>query len=379
MLDAYLGITPALLRAFNLGALDIIYNVLRYFAYTILVIYFFVHGKFIAFRGYSILFFSLFLSLILGAFYWNFNQYYLKHIISFSLPIIGLITGIIAFRYNKEYLEQITSLFVKYAIFAICGVWLYFFLYIIGIVTYLGVSNAMVLVIAASFANKKNSLTFLALVGLALAGKRSDLICGLIILYVFAKSKGGYFQDILFALILSIFIALIYYFLPDVVKRFALIYDALREIDYQNINLDLLNLATSGRIHDMELALNLIDEPWKFITGAGAGYWYFLDADYIVYYSHFTPISYLVLGGGILLCWVWVFIFGVFFNSEKSNRDFYYYAALYYVLISLIGGAVLFTSIFGWFCIGVVYARNKENKINTKRKVSKRHILFEDI
>ena len=368
VLSAYLAVTPAFFRAFGSETLSYAYNLFRYGAYFFLLLNFIIMGRLITFKGYYVAVFTLFSAPTLGLALWNVDQYFVRHIISLTLPIVGVISGMLTYRHYNHYLALIARLFERYAIVPVLLVFAYFTLYQLGVIVYLGVSNALPLVLSIALVRNKPALATVAIFGLLLAAKRSELISSVVILYIYFSTKGNIVQNIAIIIVFGMVAYSTQFFLPGLWGRFELFF-RLFEV-FSELNEDVLNLATGGRLQDAILAYSLIDEPWKAIFGVGAGFWYFLDADYTVYYSHFTPLSYFVLGGGIYLTWVTIFIASTLIFTNKSERDFYFYAALYYTIISIVGGAVLFTSIMGWFCLGVVYAGNKQKRYDLKlRKV----------
>lgn len=374
MLDAYLGSSVAFFRIFGSEALAYAYNLFRYGAYFLLLLNFIIMGRFITFKGYYVAVFTLFLAPTLGLSLWNLDQYFIKHIITLTLPIVGAISGIVTYRYHKHYLAIIARLFERYAMIPILFIFAYFTSYQLGFINYLGVSNPLALVLSLALVRNKPALVILAILGLLLAAKRSDLVASVVIIYIYFRSKNNIVQEFSIIIVFGIIIYSTQFFLPDLWGRFDLIFKLFYEF-----KIDLLNIASSGRLQDAITAYSLIDEPWKAIFGVGAGFWYFLDADYIVYYSHFTPLSYLVLGGGIYLTWIIIFIASTLISTNKTDRDFYFYAALYYTIISILGGAVLFTSIFGWFCLGVVYAGNKQKRYDLKLRKGLTKIMPERV
>ena len=155
-----------------------------------------------------------------------------------------------------------------------------------------------------------------------------------------------------------------------------------------NIGTGDYDTASSGRYEEALSALNyLFERVDHIIFGAGFGaqfspylglvnfnkgpefYWY------KVHFSHFTPISYMWIGGVLLAVSVYVFlislIISLFMKIYRSKIPFEFSfipAYIFSFFILSIFGSTLFNNTFLWLWIGAGLRLNKENFILNKNK-----------
>ena len=135
--------------------------------------------------------------------------------------------------------------------------------------------------------------------------------------------------------------------------------DGLSAIDWK-----LLNLATSGRINDFIGAASALNQnPMFWLTGKGIGGLFEVifpnGTTWVTHYSHFTPISYVFLGGSVMLFAVYGKLTSLLLYSMKNINNFYNMLFIYFFIMALIGGAIYFTDPFIWMFIGVVVYQKK--------------------
>jgi hypothetical protein len=351
--DLTFSMMPAFFHAFGLDNLSYIYNSLRYGGFICALLFLIINQK--IFSPFSIITSLLFIFIpLFGIYRWELNQYSVKHLISLILPIIGISFGYYAVKLFPDIIYSATKVIQKSIFVIFPMVIIYYSLYLSGYITYLGVSNSFPLTLSSSIYFNSIPGICISLIGLGLAGKRSDLISAILILLV-AKVKS--LKDLfLYIFVLISAWILSFYLLPDLFKRFELIFNSIKSNEF-----DELNISSSGRIDDIILITSLFEDYYDYIFGLGLGYSYFLDMDYVVYYSHFTPLSYYALGGVFNLIIFLMYIYKTFNAAINVKNNLFKFFSLYYVLISFIGGAVLFTSIYGWFCFGVLFGQRELN------------------
>ena len=90
---------------------------------------------------------------------------------------------------------------------------------------------------------------------------------------------------------------------------------------YNQITLGNLDMATSSRLTESSAAISiLINNPLRLIAGAGIGAFFYPWSstigyyDYISYYAHIAPISFLWIGGITFVLNVYIFFFHCFSN-----------------------------------------------------------------
>ena len=135
---------------------------------------------------------------------------------------------------------------------------------------------------------------------------------------------------------------------------------------FNAIDLKLLDLATSGRINDFIGAAEALNQnPIFWFTGKGIGGMFQVvttGAPWNTHYSHFTPISYVFLGGAIMLTAVYGKLISLLLYSFKTVNNFYSMLFIYWFIMAIIGGAIYFTDPFIWLFVGVVVYKKKHHR-----------------
>lgn len=244
----------------------------------------------------------------------------------------------------------------------------YFMLYQMGSIPYFGASSLMFVPIIWAILEKKWLYLLIFMIALVLTGKRSGLLAVLIVLLFGMYHTIGarrLFLVLGFGVIMALG-AIMHDGSFSVFSRFNQIIEVLLQ---NEISLDELDIATSGRINDALAAYESINKHWIYWVigkGIGATFQVQLPTDvWITHYTHFTPLSYIFLGGGVLFVAVYSKIIGLLFYCMKNSCNFYNLLFLNYFVISILGGAIYFTDPFVWIFAGVVIFNKKYNVRHT--------------
>ena len=309
-----------------------------------------------------LIFYSVFL-IVLGLSINELNRATFGHLQALLLPIIGINFGFFLAKYKPEVLSKIYegayNLGLLLSFIIVC----YFFLYQFSYITYFGASSLLFVPIFWAFLEKKWLIFFLFVTVLILTGKRSATLAILAVIII------SLFKDIgikKFISIIGLGASLGFFFIffeggeMDLFKRYKIIFEALTS---EEINLKKLDVATSGRINDfIGVVIEIEKKPIFWLTGKGIGALFTViipSGTWVTHYSHFTPISYVFLGGGILFLAVYGKLFILFIYCMKNINNFYCMFFIYYFVTSLIGGAIYFSDPFIWIFVGVVIYQRK--------------------
>ena len=197
--------------------------------------------------------------------------------------------------------------------------------------------------------------------------------------------------------ILVAFTMVIIYFLRTTFKKilYYLIPIALVIVLFQNFNFDNLSgikrltttvelaqandieVASAGRLIEALSALEIItSNASDFLIGTGFGSYFYpwpeIDPNYKSHYTHFTPVSYMWIGGIILTLLVyWSLIrltISLFKIKKLKNltQTSLFQFMLPAIIISSITGAVLMNNSILWMIIGMIYKLIEEEKLSRK-------------
>jgi len=295
------------------------------------------------------------------------NKATFAHFLPLTLPIIGISYGYFiakSYQYLLEYFYNKMKV-VGISLFVLTTI--YYILYKLDMFDYFGASTLIVLPLIWALQTKKYNLLFLFFLALLFSGKRSTLLAFIIIamIYLFINNKKSF---LLLLTTISIF-GMIGINKIQIFSRLVPIVNSLSTFPIDLVN---LNKATSGRINDFIGAFNSVNESFFFwIFGKGLGSTFDMDAityTWTTHYCHFTPMSYIFLGGIILFFIIYAKIIPLVFYSVKNINNFYCSVFLYYFIMSLIGGAIYFTDPFVWFITGIViFIKKNDRKINVQK------------
>jgi hypothetical protein len=296
------------------------------------------------------------------------------HLQPILLPILGINFGYLIARDRPDILAKIYSGSYILGLVLTAIIVSYYLLYKAGLIAYFGASSLIFIPIFWAFLEKKWTVFILFVFILFLTGKRSStLAVGAVLLFsllrhldlkqILAVSGAATFFWIGVGFFSDFFSNLFQRYLP-IVEAFN--WSDIRLNGFSAIDLKVLDVATSGRINDFLGAVNALNENLLFwFTGKGIGgmfeVYYPNAAIWITHYSHFTPISYVFLGGVIMLIAVYGKLISLLFYSLKTIDSFYSMLFVYWFIMALIGGAIYFTDPFIWLFIGVVIHQKKHH------------------
>lgn len=322
-----------------------------------------------------ILFYSFFV-IFWGLFNNPLNKATLAHLFPLMLPVIGLTFGFNTAKYNPHFFDFFHSHIIKSGVALTLVAVLYYYLNTIGVIPYFGAGTLIAYPVFYCILKKKYIWLFLFLIATVLMGKRSVLIAITLValIYLIMQIKFS-FRYLLYPILFVPFLYVMFYFLYDgfadieagIMNRYLNLWHVVVDFDIDNIDLNKLDMVTSGRIFDALAAYNAVEG--SFITlffgrGLGATFevmYSFSDATHVTHYSHFTPFAYLFLGGFLLMVPVYIKLISLFLFSIFNTRCLYSMLFIYYFVMGIIGGAIFFTDPFVWFVTGVVLYQKSKN------------------
>jgi hypothetical protein len=287
------------------------------------------------------------------------------HLQPFVLIIFGVSFGYLIALHRGEVLNKIYQVSFRLGVVLSVIVIIYFSLIQMAYITYYGASSLLIIPIIWAMLEKKIFFLVFFSVILLLTGKRSSILAALIVFLIFMYQNMGFKNSLLLILGVSSIGFVFIEFDLSVFSRFRLISESLFQFE---IDFDLLNTATSGRIVDLIAAFESINSHWLYwIFGKGIGAVFTVPTSefgvvWETHYTHFTPLSYVFLGGGVLFILVYSYLINLLVYCLKSSFNFYNLLFIYNFLLSFFGGAIYFSDPFIWIFIGVV-AFNKKYKI----------------
>lgn len=295
-------------------------------------------------------------SFLLGIVFNDISSAFVSHFFPFILPLAGLSFGYLVAR---DYQAELMWFYRK---IPLLGVWLaittifYYVSYNFGYLDYYGASSLLVLPFLYFLVNKKYTIVFVFLFLIVLSGKRSDLLSIVLTLLVYGFYRNPLVGSLVLFPVLSIFLTFLYDF--GFLDRFGLLFNLYFN---DNFDLELLNEFSSNRLNDALAAIDSINQsPFFWIFGQGFGVTYTYDAvtyNHTVHFTHFSPISYILLGGLVMFFFVYFKLIRLVHFSLSSNIDFFNLYLVFLFFLSLFGGSIFFTNPFYWFVVGVVSYR----------------------
>ena len=214
--------------------------------------------------------------------------------------------------------------------------------------SFLGFQKAGIWYVSASF------------VGTLFAAKRVSIIIFvvalLVIFYIYSRRKGFlYFLSILSTVLIALSLAIVLD--AGAISRFDFMIDRLRTGD--------VDMATAGRVQEAVSAMEVIlSDPLKMLFGAGFGAT-FIPWDiagyesYVAHYTHFSPITYWLIGGIFfpLIMYGYLFFYGfqlLLLAGKPYFPEFFLgFVPLYWsLLVSSFSGGVILNESGVWFFLG---------------------------
>ena len=307
------------------------------------------------------------------------------HLQPMLLPILGINFGYLIARDRPDILANIYSGSYKLGLVLSAIITSYYLLYQAGLISYFGASSLIFIPIFWAFLEKTWIVFILFVFILRLTGKRSSTLAVTAVLLFSILRHLDVRQIMAISGAAAFFWVGVGFFtdtFSNLFKRYEPIVEAFNWSDirlngFSAIDLKILDVATSGRVNDFLGAVNALNENLLFwFTGKGIGgvFEVFVptSSNWITHYSHFTPISYVFLGGAIMLIAVYGKLISLLFYSLKTINSFYSMLFVYWFIMSLIGGAIYFTDPFIWLFVGVVIYQKKHH--NSKNQDVYPHI-----
>lgn len=302
----------------------------------------------------------------------------IAHLQPIFLPILAINFGYLIAKYHPQVLYDIYSGSFNLGLILSGIIIFYFFLYQLGLISYFGASSLIFIPIFWAFLERKWAAFLFFIFILLLTGKRSSTLAVAAVLICSLLSNLN-IKQIFIVLGLTSIIPIIFGstsdLMPNLFQRYdplieALNWNQIRLDGFSSIDLQLLDLATSGRINDFVGAANALNENtifWIFGKGIGGTFEVAIaNADpWVTHYSHFTPMSYMFLGGSLMLFIVYGKLLSLLLFSLRTINSFYSMLFLYWFIMSLIGGAIYFTDPFIWLFVGVLIYKKRCHKLET--------------
>jgi hypothetical protein len=310
---------------------------------------------------YSILIITLGLSLN------DINKATFAHLQPIFLPVLGISFGYLIAKVRPDILATIYDGSYRLGLILSLIIIIYYLLYHYSFVTYFGASSLIFIPIFWAFLEKKWLSFTLFVVILLFTGKRSATIAIFAVILLSSLRTVGvkrfFFSLFVFLPIILVVAVNLFGEFPVLYERYELIFNALMD---EEIDLTILDTATSGRVNDfMGVVYSLNKDPFFWFFGKGIGALFDVDIPsgvWTTHYSHFTPISYIFLGGWIMFLAVYGKLISLLIYCLKNMNDYYSMFFVYYFITSFIGGAIYFTDPFIWMFTGVIVYQKKWNR-----------------
>ncbi len=279
-----------------------------------------------------------------------------SHVQALLLPVFGISFGFAAIRSHpcfSEMIERWTPL-VGAVLLGLIG--LYYLLVNRGVVVYFGVSTLIALPFACALARNRIDLAVLFFSAAILTGKRVSIVgLGVLFLLYLLQRRGDRPVAVLVTFVaLVVGLATWGPALADayVLRRLSFLWTTGETID--------LNLATAGRVGEATAMIQeLVRTPSAWIMGFGAGATFIWSgpsgASLTAHYAHFSPLSYVFLGGVLLMVPIYWTLLRHFVWYSRRAEGWYEWMFLYYFVASF-SGAILFSDPFAWIVTGMAIA-----------------------
>lgn len=297
---------------------------------------------------------------------------YFAHFSPFILAIAAYSYGYRSELKGGNFIKEIDSYIIP-AGFVLTGlVSVYFSLVNVGYIPYFGAGALFAYPVFYCLSKGLYGYVAVFYIANAFTGKRSVLLAITLVMLVFFWKKSGRKAKIgiLFVLALIVQLAISSIVVRDgqvfggVVDRYMSMFIYLSEND--NV-LEAIDFATSGRLYDALAVFERMGDSvvsWVFGLGFGATFtvnYSFSEDIHITHYSHVSPLSYLLVGGLVLL----VVVYGKLLYEVKRAihrcEDHLAMMVLYFFVMGF-SGAIFFTDTFVWLFVGAFSARRYYNK-----------------
>lgn len=305
--------------------------------------------------------------MILGVLNNALGKEYLAHFSPFMLAIMAYSYGYRSEINGEGMTETIDKYIIHAGVALICLIFIYYAMVKFGYINYFGAGALLAYPVFYCLSKGYYYYAGIFYSANILTGKRSVLIAITIVvlIYVWKRSNSivrwiliSFMPLVVFVVVKNLEVdeGLIF---GGQMDRYFNILIYLKEND--NI-LEAIDLATSGRIYDGLAVINRLGNDiasWVFGLGFGAKFeveYSFSQDVHETHYSHVTPLSYLLVGGGVLLYVVYGKILKEIFRALKNYDDHLAMLIIYFFIIGF-SGAIFFTDTFVWIFLGIFSAR----------------------
>lgn len=282
------------------------------------------------------------------------NIYTISHFYYGLLAISGIQFGKIILERKIKFSPK---LFTKFAVFLTFFMIIYYVLYTLGIINYWGISTNIGFLLLFFVYKQDTKKSFLTLFAMILSGKRTPILASLIsyLSYKFSfKLKN--LATIIFLFFL-IFIIIKTGLLDRILNPIILIYE---NIDSEQA----WYVLTGGRNFEVIYALEKFKSVKDYLFGFGYGANYTMPAglndmmsSYTQHYTHFSPVSLLLVYGGLITFVLYIIFLYATFKKSNDNESYPYYKLIFiYSLIASFSGATIFVDSKFWILLGVLLA-----------------------
>jgi hypothetical protein len=319
-----------------------------------------------------------------GVFLGNYFNYsnsgsniFISHIYYFINPILAISLGYYTYNMffkNKYYFSLFSKLLKFSFVFGFVLAFVFQISYKLGFASYNSLDIWNVFYGGSYMLSTSSSflMSFIVILKSLLLGKRVAILIALIFVVVYL------FKNKLRKVLI--------YFIPLLFIIFALgsneVINNIGGVSRLNATVESLNNndidgASAGRLVEANSALEIISSSNSnllFGTGMGSFFypWPEISSTYTSHYTHFTPISYMWIGGVFLTFFVYFFLIRLTISLFKIKKlknltqTSLFQFMLPAIIISSITGAVLMNNSILWMIIGMTYKLIEEEKLSRK-------------
>lgn len=367
------------------GVGEVFFNLFKIPFLLLLVVVIIFHLRYrIRLNSISILFltFGLF-SLFNGLLNNDISKAFFTHVYGLILPVLGLSFGSYFYKYAYDQDVRLFHTVFKWSFFLLAGLtFVYFLLYISGVINYFGMATRWPYLAAYALSNNKLMMFIAAILLVIMTGKRSMIIQYIVFIFVyfiqtrrinpFALKKSVKLVFLLF-IIGGVFLGLH----QGVFHRF----DSLLKIDFQDEYS--LYIATSGRSAEVfGLLSHLADNTDIWLMGGGFGetftYMAGLDGEpYAIttHYSHFSPFYFVLVYGAPFTILLYLSIICIMIRSFTKISDVFYMIAVGGFIASFFSSIMLVDLQFWIYFGGVIHASKNKKVLGKFNLVTRKNII----
>ncbi|MCC7573105.1 MAG: hypothetical protein KO464_06920 [Candidatus Methanofastidiosum sp.] len=310
------------------------------------------------------------IGMILGLIQGNFGKEFIVHIYTVIMPIFAMSFGwyfIEVYLLEPKIQLKMKRIFYMTLFTGIVATFIFRLGYVSGNAVYnaVGMWNYTMAMPYFLVTEAKVLFSALGLLGTIVAGKRIGILVVIVYFLIYIiLLKGNIIKK--FKIILTIAL------LSIVIIPVLLDADILNRIIYTFTQLFVegdLESASAGRTSEIIAVFSYISQYFgNFIFGSGFGSKVMVFEGFYRHYSHFTPLSYLLIGGVLLPLIVYLFFIktGIMLlnkvNKKTLPKESWFFVLIFWgILISSLTGAVLFNYTTLWIFIGCAWRLNTDS------------------